>query len=363
MASPPPPIRVGFLATASIATKNYRAVVRAPALSFAGIASRELAKAAAWLSARGAPPSARAFGSYEELLADPAIDAVYMPLPTALHAAWVPRAIAAGKHVLLEKPCALSLAELESFYAAARAANVVLWDGVMFSHSARLPAMRAALDAPAFGRPTKVVSAFSFAGDAAFLENNIRVSADGDPLGCVGDLGWYNVRFALFVFRDLPASASAVATASTAAGVPHDVSVRLVWADGRHAHFDNSVVTAFRQFASVASAAATLELTDFVLHADDDVASFTVTHGPGLDGRHERVVCAARTTTTVTSNQEVAMWQHFGEECAAVRGGAARDATHPRAALDTQAVVDAIMVSLRGGGAVTPVVAPRYTVL
>jgi len=361
------PVRIGFVSTAQIASKNYRALCRAaPGAVFAGVASRDAARAGAWAAAREPPPpaGARVYESYDALLADASVDAVYMPLPTALHAEWVPRAIAAGKSVLLEKPLALSAEALEGWLAAARARGVVLWDGVMFAHSPRLAALTAALADPAFGRPSKVVSAFSFNGGPDFLATNIRVKADADPLGCVGDLGWYNIRFALAAFGyDLPATASALAGASTPEGVPLDAVVRLAWADGRSSHFDNSFTTAFRQHAAVASDRATLELDDFVIHGDDDKAAFTVTLEPALDARQEHFVCAARETTRTVGNQEVAMWAAFAAEVAAVRAGAPRGRAHPSAALRTQAVVDAVMASIRAGGATVAVRVPDESML
>ena len=131
--------------------------------------------------------------------------------------------------------------------AAADAGGVFIWDGVMFVHHARMASMRAALDAPSFGRVLKVASGFSFRGDANFLQNDIRVKADADPLGCIGDLGWYNIRFALWAFDfELPATARATCLVAAASGVPIDACVQLSWSDGRVCHFDNSFVTAFR---------------------------------------------------------------------------------------------------------------------
>ena len=79
--------------------------------------SRDKAKAAALLSRWGLEGAATAYGSYEEVLSDPFVDAVYVPLPTALHLRWVTAAAAAGKHVLLEKPIALvrGSAQIQAF--------------------------------------------------------------------------------------------------------------------------------------------------------------------------------------------------------------------------------------------------------
>ena len=76
-------------------------------------------------------------------------------------------------------------------------------DGVMFMHSKRLADMRKALDAGAVGPagPRAVHSAFTFRGDEQFFRDNIRIKSAGDPLGCLGDLGWYNVRLSLWAYH------------------------------------------------------------------------------------------------------------------------------------------------------------------
>jgi D-xylose 1-dehydrogenase (NADP+, D-xylono-1,5-lactone-forming) len=93
------------------------------------VASRDAATAAAMAAEVGAP---RAYGSYDELLADPDVDAVYVPLPNVLHAAWTIRAAEAGKHVLCEKPLAMSSAECLAMDEAARTHGVVLMEAFMY---------------------------------------------------------------------------------------------------------------------------------------------------------------------------------------------------------------------------------------
>ena len=102
-------LRWGVLGVAGIATKKViPAMQKGDLTTVTAIASRDLARAQAAAAALGIP---KAYGSYEELLADPEIDAVYNPLPNHLHVPWTIRAAEAGKHVLCEKPIALSSAE------------------------------------------------------------------------------------------------------------------------------------------------------------------------------------------------------------------------------------------------------------
>lgn len=98
----PTAVRWGIMGTASIAEAVYEAMVAAPSSQPVAIASRSLSKAQQWSQDRGGELTP--YGSYEALLADEGVDAVYIPLPTTLHLEWVVKAAEAGKHVLVEKP-------------------------------------------------------------------------------------------------------------------------------------------------------------------------------------------------------------------------------------------------------------------
>jgi D-xylose 1-dehydrogenase (NADP+, D-xylono-1,5-lactone-forming) len=102
------PLRIGILGAANIARQFISAVAPSKLVSVSAVASRDRGKAEAFAKETGV---GRALGSYEELLADPAIDAIYNPLPNTLHAEWSIRAADAGKHVLCEKPLTTTAAE------------------------------------------------------------------------------------------------------------------------------------------------------------------------------------------------------------------------------------------------------------
>jgi predicted dehydrogenase len=139
------------------------------------------------------------FGSYQELLDSRSVDAVYIPLPTGLRKEWVLRAAAARKHIVCEKPCAISVADLQEMIGACRRQRVQFLDGVMFMHSRRLEQVRAALDdSQAVGSIRRITSAFTFAAPSEFFGDNIRGNASLEPHGCLGDLGWYCLRFSLW---------------------------------------------------------------------------------------------------------------------------------------------------------------------
>ena len=142
---------------------------------------------------RTSPRSAAAgLGSYEELLASDAVDAVYMPLPTAVRKDWVIRAAEAGKHVLVEKPAGVTAADVREILAACRRNGVQFMDGVMFMHSRRMESIREHSRRRPKRRPTQAdYFAFHLRGGDEFFANNIRAHSDLEPLGCLGDLGWY----------------------------------------------------------------------------------------------------------------------------------------------------------------------------
>jgi len=108
------PLRLGILGCANIAKQFARDVHGSKQVAIQAVASRDLAKAQAFADIFHI---ARAHGSYEALLADAALDAIYLPLPNSMHAEWAIRAMQAGKHVLCEKPLALNLAEVTRMFA------------------------------------------------------------------------------------------------------------------------------------------------------------------------------------------------------------------------------------------------------
>ena len=103
-------LRIGFLSTANIGRKNWKAISASSNCIVTAVASRDLARSRKFISECQAETpfeiAPTAFGGYEELLASKSVDAVYIPLPTGLRKEWVERAAQAGKHVLCEKPCA-----------------------------------------------------------------------------------------------------------------------------------------------------------------------------------------------------------------------------------------------------------------
>src|SRR5882762_9639251 len=124
-----PPLRIGILSTANIARAFVSGVRPLSTVTVTAVASRDAAKAEAFARELAIP---RSFGSYEALLADREIDAVYLPLPNSMHAAWSVRATEAGKHVLCEKPLSVTAMEARTMFEAARKHGVCLVEAYPF---------------------------------------------------------------------------------------------------------------------------------------------------------------------------------------------------------------------------------------
>jgi xylose dehydrogenase (NAD/NADP) len=181
-------LRWGLLSTARINRRLIPAIRAAERAELTTVASRSQAGADAYAAEWDIP---RALGSYQALLDDPAIDAVYISLPNSLHAEWAVRAARAGKHVLCEKPLALNPAQCDEIVAAAGEAGVVVMEAVMYLHHPLLHEARRLVRQGAVGQVTLLRGAFSF-----FLDRpgDVRWRPDLGG-GSLWDVGSYPVSF------------------------------------------------------------------------------------------------------------------------------------------------------------------------
>jgi len=163
----------------------------------AAIASRDLAKAQRAARDLGIP---KAYGSYEELLADPAIDAVYNPLPNQLHVPWTVRAAEAGKHVLCEKPLSLTAAEAETLLAVRSRTGVKIGEAFMIRCAPQWLRLGELLDQGRIGELRSVVGFFSYFNvDPANIRNQVESGG-----GALMDIGCYLIHSSRFAFRQEP---------------------------------------------------------------------------------------------------------------------------------------------------------------
>lgn len=154
-------VRFGILGCANIARQLSRAIVLSPSTALCAIASRSIEKAQKFAADNSLPSTVKIYGEYGAVLDDPDVDAVYIPLPTTLHARWAVAAAENKKHVLLEKPVALDVAELDRILEACEANGVQFMDGTMWMHHPRAERMKEALrDERSFGQ-LKMVRVFT----------------------------------------------------------------------------------------------------------------------------------------------------------------------------------------------------------
>ena len=341
--------RWGVLGAASIARKNVRAMHLAENAQPLAIASRTLEKASAFAAEHQVE---RSYGSYEALLEDPDVDAVYIPLPTTLHREWTIRAAAAGKHVLCEKPVAPNASDAEAMIESCRDADVQFMDGVMFMHHARMQTLKSRL-VDIGEAPNLITSGFSFRGDDSFFEENIRGDASMEPLGAVGDLGWYSVRIMLELMLVLPSQVRATHH-RLHHGIPIHTTAELDFPGtdgGRHAFLHCSFVHPLRQWVEICGSAGTMRMDDFVIGSPTEACLQLETESrlTEKDLVHER-----RTERIVTRDciQEVEMIRNFSE---IARGATPLPPGWSDMSHATQKVIDAIMSSASADGASVPI--------
>jgi predicted dehydrogenase len=190
-----PPLRWGILSTGRIAGVFARGVAVSRSGRVVAVGSRTAESAARFAAEHGLPPAA-AHGGYEALLADPAVEAVYIATPHPEHVAWVERAVAAGKHVLCEKPAGMNFAEGRRMVAAARRAGVLFMEAFMYRCHPQTARVADLVRTGAIGEPRLVQANFGFRADfhpASRLWN--RELGGGGIL----DVGCYPMSFARLV--------------------------------------------------------------------------------------------------------------------------------------------------------------------
>ena len=192
------PVKWGIVSTAKIGLEHVvPAMARSPSLDIVAIASRDRPRAEAAAAKLGI---ARAYGSYEALFADTEVEAVYNPLPNHLHVPVSIEAAEAGKHVLCEKPIALTAAEAETLIAARDRAGVVIAEAFMVRHHPQWRRARALVREGAIGKLRAIQCAFSYYNDdPANIRNNADIGG-----GALYDIGVYPIVTARYLFGSEP---------------------------------------------------------------------------------------------------------------------------------------------------------------
>jgi xylose dehydrogenase (NAD/NADP) len=227
-------LRWGILGAARIAAQRVVPAMQAASNCDVRAVSSVSGRASAFADRFGL---ARAYASHEELLADPEIDAVYVPLPNALHRPWVVRAAQAGKHVLCEKPIALSVGELDEIEDAARVAGVQVAEAFMYRHHPQIATLRRLVGDGTVGDLVTIEACFHFRLDrSAGFDIRLDPALGG---GALRDVGCYPIDLMNLLLGRPPEQVAALATHqegdqvdSTIAGVSLFGEVLGVWSAG-----------------------------------------------------------------------------------------------------------------------------------
>jgi xylose dehydrogenase (NAD/NADP) len=253
-------LKWGVLGAARINRRFLPAVKAAANAELVGIASRDVAKAQQAAQQWGVP---RVFITYEALLADPEIEAVYIPLPNSLHVEWATKAAQAGKHVLCEKPLALQLRDVEALAAVATKHNVKLMEAFMYRFHPQHARVRELLAAGAIGQPRVVRGTFAFVmpTDAPNIRANPELGG-----GATWDVGCYAINVARWMFDAEPQTAFAQATLNN--GLDFSVAAILDFGDGRRAVLDYGITYGRRSSYEVVGTKGTLSVEHVWQEAD-----------------------------------------------------------------------------------------------
>jgi len=304
-------------------------------VTVAAVASRDAAKAERFAGDCGI---ARHFGSYEALLADPEIDAVYNPLPNSLHAEWSIRAVAAGKHVLCEKPLAMNASEARAMFDAARQHGRHLVEAYPYRAQAQTLKLRELLDQGAIGKVHLIHASFG----AFFTDTtNIRLKPEVGG-GSLLDAGSYAVSLALLAAGERPNRVSASARWFEI-GVDRSVAATLEFPGGALAQVSSSFAAAFHRQALIIGEAGTIETT-YLNH-------------PPMGGPPILVLRQGTTVQTVPETVAVAGGNGFQLEAESFErmirlGPAEWTGATPAQSIDIALTLDAIAASARSGAAV-----------
>jgi D-xylose 1-dehydrogenase (NADP+, D-xylono-1,5-lactone-forming) len=329
-------LRIGVLGAAKIARAFIAGVAGSTRVAVTTVASRDLAKAQAFAADTGLP---RALGSYEALLADPEIDAIYNPLPNSLHAEWSIRAVEAGKHVLCEKPLAMSAAEARAMFAAAAKHERHLVEAYPYRAQPQTLKLAELIQADAIGKVQLIRSSFGVYFDDP---TNIRLIPEVGG-GSLMDAGSYAVSLVLLVAGAAPTRVHAVRK-QAATGVDISMVATLEFASGILAQMSSSFATGYHRHALISGDNGSIETT-FLNHPP--------TGGPAVlhVKRGKMVTDPVESITTGDGNGFLFEADAFQQLVA--HGPAAWTGATPQQSVDIAATLEAIGQSARTGQAVT----------
>ena len=246
--SHPEPVRWGVLSVANIGVKRVvPAILSSSNGHLMAVASRNPHRARELFAHI---PQVRIYGAYESLLEDPEIEAVYIPLPNSLHAEWTIKALEAGKHVLCEKPLAVTAHQGRTMVEAARANDRLLMEAFMYRFHPQILWALEQVQAGRIGTVKLVRASFAFNVMLPPRPHNIRLQADLAG-GSLMDVGCYTVNFCRAVFGHPPSAAAARVYKSDDSQVELSANAVLDFGEGGFGLIDSSFNLPTRQVAEI----------------------------------------------------------------------------------------------------------------
>jgi xylose dehydrogenase (NAD/NADP) len=247
------PVRWGILSTALINAKVLRGAALSPAVTVVAVGSRDVDRSSEFAGRWNIP---RAYGSYDDVLADPDVQAVYIPLPNGMHHTWTMRSLEAGKHVLCEKPYTRRSAEVVEAFDEAERRELVLSEAFMFRYHPQTRALVELVRSGQLGRPRLISGAFSGPTDKP---GDVRLDPELDG-GALMDVGVYPLSAARLLAGE-PIAVTAQQTIG-ATGVDVGFTATLRFGDDVLAHFDSSFHLPDRSYLEVVGTRGRVEVSD-----------------------------------------------------------------------------------------------------
>jgi xylose dehydrogenase (NAD/NADP) len=276
---PKSPLRWGLICTATINQAMIPSVLASERSDLVAVASRDLGRAQDYARKWDIP---RAHGSYQALLDDPDVDVVYNALPNALHCEWTVKAADAGKHVLCEKPLALSLEEVDRIIEAAERNKVVVLEAFMYRYHPQIFKVRDLIRAGAIGDLRLVHATFSWSLEPEGGEELHMLLNPALGGGSVWDVGCYPVSFAQALVGADPVEVFGWQVLSDT-GVDLTFAGQMRFADGVLAQFHSSFQAPERWVAEVTGSQGTLRLDEPWRHQPDEPAVIRLRRDDGQE--------------------------------------------------------------------------------
>jgi xylose dehydrogenase (NAD/NADP) len=263
-----PRVKWGILGVASIARRRFMpALLKSSKSQAVAIGSRDLAKAQEFVSEFDI---ARPYGSYQEVIDDPEVEVVYIPLPNELHAEWTMKAADAGKHVLCEKPMALDGDEALRVANHCRDRGVLLMEGFMYRLNPRTRKIKELVESGALGEIRTVVAQFGFTIDTS---KAIRLNATRGA-GSLMDVGCYCINVSRCMLGEDPDWV--LASQRMQNGYDMSTSAILGFSGDRTAMIGCSFETAFRSSLEIAGTEGVLRAEPFFTPTNEGKSSFSI---------------------------------------------------------------------------------------